>query len=92
MNRAGGIVVELLWLRAALQWFLITFAVVVTGSVLAAGAGRRALLAGGAKLYDYPLANILIYGGICLQGGAQPVSSQRRSPSPPHLLEAWSQP
>jgi hypothetical protein len=63
-NRAGSIVVELLWLRAALQWFLIAFAVVVTGSVLAAGAGRRALLVGGAKVHDYPLANILIYGGV----------------------------
>jgi hypothetical protein len=63
-KRAGSAVVELLWLRTALQWLLITFAVIITGSVLAAGAGRRALLAGGAPTGRYPPIEILIYGGV----------------------------
>jgi hypothetical protein len=63
-KRAGRAVVELLWLRAALQWFLVSFAVVITGAVLAAGAGRRALLADGVQAQNYPLVGILIYGGV----------------------------
>jgi hypothetical protein len=63
-KRAGSVVVELLWLRTALQWLLISFAVIITGSVLAAGAGRRALLADGAPAGSYPLVGILIYGGV----------------------------
>jgi hypothetical protein len=63
-KQAGHVVVELLWFRAALQWFLITFAVVITGAVLSAGAARRALLADGAMPQTYPLVGILIYGGV----------------------------
>lgn len=63
-KKAGLVVVELSWLRAALQWFLISFAIVITGAVLAAAAGRRALLADGASIQNYPLVGILIYGGV----------------------------
>lgn len=63
-KKTGPVVVELSWLRAALQWFLISFAIVITGAVLAAGAGRRALLADGAPAQNYPLVGILIYGGV----------------------------
>ena len=63
-KRAGRVVVELLWLRAALQWFLTSFAIVITSAVLATGAGRRALLADGASAQNYPLVGILIYGGV----------------------------
>jgi len=69
-KRAGHVVVELLWLRAALQWFLISFAVVITGAVLSAGAGRRALLADGATAQNYPLVEILIYGGVATMASA----------------------
>src|SRR6266540_3849305 len=44
-DRAGGVIVELLWLRAALQRFLVSFGVLVSAGVLAAGALRGALLA-----------------------------------------------
>jgi hypothetical protein len=69
-KQAGHVVVELLWLRAALQWFLISFAVVITGAVLSAGAARRALLADGASAQTYPLVGILIYGGVATMASA----------------------
>lgn len=63
-ERADRIVVELLWLRAALQRFLISLAVVISGAVLAAGALRNAFLASGAPARNYPVAGILTYGGF----------------------------
>jgi hypothetical protein len=63
-ERAGSVVTELLWLRTALQWLLISFAILITGAVLAAGAGRRALLADGAPTGKYPMVGVLIYGGV----------------------------
>jgi hypothetical protein len=69
-KHAGHIVVELLWLRAALQRFLISFAVIITGAVLSAGAARRALIADGGQAQNYPLVGILIYGGVATLASA----------------------
>jgi hypothetical protein len=63
-ERGGHVVVELLWLRAALQRFLVSFAVVISGAVLAAGALRNALLADGAPAENLPVVSILSYGGF----------------------------
>lgn len=63
-DRAGRVVVELLWLRATMQRFLVSFAVVISGAVLAAGALRGALLADGAPAEDLPVVAVLIYGGF----------------------------
>jgi len=38
--------------------------------VLSAGAGRRALLADGATAQNYPLVEILIYGGVATMASA----------------------
>src|SRR6266511_2210505 len=61
---AGRVISELLWLRKVLQRFLITFAVVITGAVLAAGALRNALLADQAAGEKLPVVGILAYGGL----------------------------
>jgi len=63
-DRAGGVVVELLWLRAALQRFLVSFGVLVSGGVLAAGAQRGALLVDGVSADDIPVIGLLTYGGF----------------------------
>lgn len=61
---AGRVVVELLWLRAALQRSLVGFAVVISGAVLTAGALRSALIANGASAKDVPVVSILTFGGF----------------------------
>jgi len=63
-SSAGRVICELLWLRMVLQRSLITFAVVITGAVLAAGALRNALLADHAPAEDLPVIGILAYGGF----------------------------
>jgi hypothetical protein len=64
VDRAGVVVVELLWLRAALQRFLIGFGVLISAGVLAAGALRGALLADGVSADVIPVIGILTYGGF----------------------------
>jgi hypothetical protein len=61
---ADQAIVELLWLRAAMRRFLSTFALVVSGAILAAGALRLALLANGQPPQSLPVLDILTYGGI----------------------------
>jgi hypothetical protein len=61
---AGALIVELLWLRAALQRFLVSFAIVISGAVLAAGALRVVLLADGVPKRELPVVAVLVYGGI----------------------------
>src|SRR6266511_1752419 len=58
-DRAGGVIVELLWLRAALQRFLVSFGVLVS-----AGALRGALLADGVSADAIPAISLLTYGGF----------------------------
>jgi len=54
----------LLWLRAALQRFLVSFGVLVSAGVLAAGALRGALLADGVSADAIPAISLLTYGGF----------------------------
>jgi hypothetical protein len=61
---ARRVIADLLWTRMALQRFLVSFALLVAGGVLAAGAMRNALLADGAAAADYPVVGILAYGGV----------------------------
>jgi len=61
-GKAGALIVELLWLRTALHRFLISFAVVISGSVMAAGAYRAVLLADGLPPDKLPVVGILTYG------------------------------
>jgi hypothetical protein len=63
-KKAGQIVLELLWLRRTLQQFLASFALVISGAVLAAGALRVALLADGESPARFPVVAILTYGGF----------------------------
>ncbi|MBV8540744.1 MAG: hypothetical protein JO364_00290 [Pseudonocardiales bacterium] len=63
-ERAGRVVLELLWIRVAMQRFLVSFAVVISGAVLTAGALRSALIADGASAGDFPVDRILTYGGF----------------------------
>jgi hypothetical protein len=63
-ERAGRVVVELTWIRSAMQRFLVMFALVISGAVLAAGALRNALIAAGAPADDYPVDRVLVYGGF----------------------------
>jgi hypothetical protein len=63
-DRAGGVIVELLWLRAALQRFLVSFGVLISAGLLGIGALRGALLAGGVSAADIPGIDILAYGAF----------------------------
>jgi hypothetical protein len=62
-GRAGRVVIELAWLRVAMQRFLVSFALVISGAVLTAGALRGALIANGSPAGDLPVSRILTYGG-----------------------------
>ena len=61
---AGGLVVELSWLRRAMMRFLITFATVIAAGLLALGALRAALLAFGTPVSHVPPLRLLTYGGL----------------------------
>lgn len=63
-GQAGEIVVELLWLRAAIQRFLVGFGVLISVGVLAVGVLRAALLADGVPADQIPLVGLLVYGGF----------------------------
>jgi hypothetical protein len=63
-DRAGGVVVELLWLRAALQRFLVSFGVLISSGLLATGALRGALLADGVSADVIPGISLLTYGAF----------------------------
>jgi hypothetical protein len=63
-GEAGHLIVELLWLRAAMRRFLLAFATAITGGVLALGALRGALLAHGTPASDLPVLRLLTYGGV----------------------------
>ncbi|MFF4733289.1 hypothetical protein ACFY3M_50440 [Streptomyces mirabilis] len=63
-GKVGPLIVELLWLRAAMLRFLLTFATAITGGVLALGALRGALLAHGTPASDLPVLRLLTYGGV----------------------------
>ena len=60
----GHLIADLLWLRSAMQRFLVTFAVLITLGVLALGALRLALLANGASADTVPAIRVLNYGGF----------------------------
>jgi len=63
-GKAGGLVVELLWLRAAMLRFLTTFAATITAGLLATGALRAAVLAAGTPAAQVPPLRLLTYGGV----------------------------
>lgn len=63
-DRAGGVIVELLWLRTALQRFLVSFGVLISAGLLGIGALRGALLADGVSAADIPGIDILTYGAF----------------------------
>ncbi|MFK0285383.1 hypothetical protein ACIQVL_33645 [Streptomyces sp. NPDC090499] len=63
-GKAGPLIVELLWLRAAMRRFLLAFATAITGGVLALGVLRGALLAHGTPASDLPVLRLLTYGGV----------------------------
>lgn len=60
---ADQVIAELLWLRAAMTRFLSTFALVISGAILAAGVLRLALIANGQPSQSLPVLGILAYGG-----------------------------
>jgi hypothetical protein len=63
-GKAGGLIVELSWLRMAMLRFLITFAAAITAGLLALGALRIAVLAFGTPAAHVPPLRLLTYGGI----------------------------
>jgi hypothetical protein len=63
-GKAGGLVVELAWLRAAMMRFLTTFATAITVGLLALGALRAAVLASGTPAAHVPPLRLLTYGGV----------------------------
>ena len=63
-GKAGGLIVELSWLRTAMLRFLITFAAAITAGLLALGALRIAVLAFGTPAAHVPPLRLLTYGGI----------------------------
>jgi hypothetical protein len=63
-GKAGGLIVELSWLRTAMLRFLITFAAAITAGLLALGALRIAVLAFGIPAAHVPPLRLLTYGGI----------------------------
>jgi len=62
-GKAGGLVVELLWLRTAMLRFLTTFATALTLGLLGVGALRLAILAFNPAA-DVPILRLLTYGGV----------------------------
>jgi hypothetical protein len=62
--KAGGLIIELSWLRTAMMRFLITFAAAITAGLLALGALRLALLAFGTPPAHVPPLRLLTYGGV----------------------------
>lgn len=63
-GEAGGLIVELSWLRTAMLRFLITFAAAITAGLLALGALRIAVLAFGTPAAHVPPLRLLTYGGV----------------------------
>ncbi|KUN29243.1 hypothetical protein AQJ23_00140 [Streptomyces antibioticus] len=63
-GKVGPLIVEFLWLQAAMRRFLLAFATVITGGVLALGLLRGALLAHGTPASDLPVLRLLTYGGV----------------------------
>lgn len=63
-GKAGGLVVELAWLRTAMLRFLATFATSITVGLLALGALRAAVLAAGTPAASVPPLRLLTYGGV----------------------------
>ena len=63
-GKAGGLIIELSWLRTAMMRFLITFAATITAGLLALGALRLALLAFGTPAAHVPPLRLLTYGGV----------------------------
>ena len=63
-GKAGGLVVELAWLRTAMLRFLTTFAAAITVGLLALGALRAAVLASGTPAANVPPLRLLTYGGV----------------------------
>jgi hypothetical protein len=63
-GRAGALIVELAWLRAAMLRFLTTFAAAITAGLLALGALRVAVLAFGTPAGHVPPLRLLAYGGV----------------------------
>ena len=63
-GKAGGLIVELSWLRTAMLRFLITFAAAITAGLLALGALRIAVLAFGTPAAHVPPLRLLTYGGV----------------------------
>jgi len=63
-GKAGGLIVELLWLRTAMLRFLTTFAAAITIGLLGVGALRLAVLAFGIKPAQIPILRLLTFGGV----------------------------
>lgn len=63
-GKAGGLIVELSWLRTAMMRFLTTFAAAITAGLLGAGALRLAVLAFGVPVARVPPLRLLTYGGV----------------------------
>jgi hypothetical protein len=63
-NKAGKLIVELVWLRTAMLRFLTTFAAAITIGLLGVGALRLAVLASGTSAAHVPSLRLLTYGGV----------------------------
>jgi len=63
-GKAGGLIAELAWLRAAMLRFLTTFAAAITVGLLALGALRAAVIADGTPAAHVPALRLLTYGGV----------------------------
>jgi hypothetical protein len=63
-GKAGGLIVELSWLRTAMLRFLTTFAAAITAGLLALGALRIAVLAVGTPAAHVPPLRLLTFGGV----------------------------
>jgi hypothetical protein len=63
-GKAGWLVVELAWLRAAMLRFLTTFGTAITVGLLALGALRDAVLADGTPAVHVPTLRLLTFGGV----------------------------
>jgi hypothetical protein len=63
-GKAGGLIVELSWLRTAMLRFLATFATGITVALLGVGALRLAVIAFGVPAKQVPPLRLLTYGGV----------------------------
>ncbi len=63
-GKAGGLIVELSWLRAAMLRFLATFATAITVALLGLGALRFAVIAFGVPAARVPPLRLLTFGGV----------------------------